>query len=90
MSLKIGFIGSSAPSSSHHDSFRAFIPKDIAFTFTQESGDKTSLYDARGKVGALIAQAKELIRENGWDGIISPRLAPKSEDRLAELVYLSF
>lgn len=70
MPLKIGFIGSSAASSPHHDSFRAFIPKDISFNFVQETGVKTSLYDARGKVDALIAQAKELIRENGWDGII--------------------
>ena len=70
MSLKIGFIGSSAASSPHHESFRAFIPKDISFNFVQETGVKTSLYDARGKVDALIAQAKELIRENGWDGII--------------------
>jgi len=68
--LKIGFIGSSPASSPHHDSFRAFIPKEISFNFVQETGVKTSLYDARGKVDALIAQAKELIRENGWDGII--------------------
>ncbi len=70
MPLKIGFIGSSPAASPHHDSFRAFIPKEISFNFVQETGVKTSLYDARGKVDALIAQAKELIRENGWDGII--------------------
>ncbi|HEX7229301.1 MAG TPA: hypothetical protein VF452_02820 [Candidatus Binatia bacterium] len=70
MPLEIGFIGSSAASSPHHDSFRAFIPKDISFHFVQEIGVRTSLYDARGKVDALIAQAKELIRDNGWDGII--------------------
>ena len=70
MALKIGFIGSSAASSPHHDSFRALIPKDISFSFVQETGVKTSLYDARGKVDALIAQAEELIRANGWDGII--------------------
>ncbi|HXT54936.1 MAG TPA: hypothetical protein VN826_10585, partial [Candidatus Eisenbacteria bacterium] len=70
MPIKIGFLGSSAPSSPHHDSFRAFIPKDIVFTFAQETGDKTSLYDARGKIAPLIAQAKELIRENAWDGLI--------------------
>src|ERR1044071_3169066 len=70
MPIKIGFLGSSAPSSPHHDSLRAFIPKEIVFTFAQETGDKTSLYDARGKIAPLIAQAKELIRENGWDGII--------------------
>lgn len=70
MPIKVGFLGSSAPSSPHHDSFRAFIPKEISFDFVQESGAKASLYDARGKVAALIVQAKELIRENGWDGII--------------------
>jgi maleate cis-trans isomerase len=68
--LKIGFIGSSAPSSPHHDSFRAFIPKDIDFTFAQESGAKTSLYDARGKVDALIDQVRTLVAEHGWDGVI--------------------
>src|SRR5687767_1476721 len=67
---KIGFIGSSAPSSSHHDSFRAFIPKDIDFTFVQEAGAKTSLYDARGKVDALISQVQGLIGQHHWDGVI--------------------
>jgi maleate cis-trans isomerase len=67
---KIGFIGSSAPSSPHHDSFRAFIPKDLDFIFVQEAGEKTSLYDARGKVEPLIGQVKELIAEGGWDGVI--------------------
>jgi hypothetical protein len=33
--VKIGFIGSSAPSSPHHESLKAFIPKDIDFTFIQ-------------------------------------------------------
>jgi maleate cis-trans isomerase len=68
--VKIGFIGSSAPSSPHHDSFRAFIPRDIEFTFIQEAGEKNSLYDARGKTDALIGQVRELIAERGWDGVI--------------------
>src|SRR5947207_13865829 len=70
MPIKIGFIGSSAPSSPHHDSFRRFIPKDLEFTFVQEAGAKTSLYDARGKVDALIGQVQELIAEHSWDGVI--------------------
>ena len=68
--IRIGFIGSSSPSSPHHDSFRAFIPKDLDFTFVQESGEKTSLYDARGKLDALLSQVRELIQERGWDGVI--------------------
>jgi maleate cis-trans isomerase len=68
--IRIGFIGSSAPSSPHHDSFRAFIPKDLDFTFVQEGGETTSLYDAHGKVDALIGQVRELIAEGGWDGVI--------------------
>jgi maleate cis-trans isomerase len=68
--VKIGFLGSSAPSSPHHDSFRAFIPKDIDFAFVQEAGEKTSLYDARGKVQALITQTSALIEERGWQGVI--------------------
>ena len=67
---KIGFIGSSAPSSPHHDSFRAFIPKDLDFAFVQEAGAKTSLYDARGKVDPLIGQVRHLIVEENWDGVI--------------------
>jgi Arylmalonate decarboxylase len=67
---KIGFIGSSAPASPHHDSFRAFIPKDIEFTFVQEAGEKSSLYDARGKVEPLIGQVQRLITERRWDGVI--------------------
>jgi hypothetical protein len=67
---KIGFIGSSSPASPHHESFKAFIPKDIDFTFVQEAGEKASLYDARGKVDALIGQVRELVAEHGWHGVI--------------------
>jgi hypothetical protein len=45
--VKIGFIGSSAPSSPHHESLKAFIPKDIDFTFVQEEGGGGCLYDPR-------------------------------------------
>lgn len=68
--MKIGFLGSSAPSSPHHASFKAFIPKDIDFAFMQESGAKTSLYDAKGKVEALIEQSRALINQYGWNGLI--------------------
>src|SRR5258706_12338749 len=68
--VKIGFLGSSAPSSPHHASFKAFIPNDIDFTFTQESGTKTSLYDAKGKVDALVEQSRSLINQHGWNGLI--------------------
>jgi maleate cis-trans isomerase len=67
---KIGFIGSSAPASPHHESFKAFIPKDIDFTIVQESGQKTSLYDARGKVDALIGEVQQLVAEQGWQAVI--------------------
>ena len=68
--MKIGFLGSSAPSSPHHASFKKFIPADIEFTFLQESGTHTSLYDAKGKVGALISEAAELAEQRGWQGVI--------------------
>lgn len=67
---KIGFIGSSSPSSPHHKSFKALIPNEIEFTFVQEAGEKSSLYDARGKVDALMGQVCELIDTRGWDGVI--------------------
>ncbi len=70
MSTKIGFIGSSAPSSPHHDSFRLLIPKDLEFTFVQEAGAKRSLYEARGKVDNLIGQVRQLIAEQHWHGVI--------------------
>ncbi len=70
MPTKVGFIGSSAPSSPHHDSFRRFIPNDLEISFIQEAGAKTSLYDARGKVDALVAQVRQLILEQHWDGVI--------------------
>ena len=68
--LKIGFLGSSPASSPHHDSFKKFIPDDIDFTFVQEAGIKGSLYDARGKVSALIDQSKQLIAARSWQGLI--------------------
>jgi len=68
--IKIGFLGSSAASSPHHTSFKKFIPADIDFTFRQESGVNSSLYDAKGKVDALIGQSQQLIAERGWNGLI--------------------
>ncbi|MGH7798723.1 MAG: hypothetical protein ACREQ2_27980 [Candidatus Binatia bacterium] len=70
ISTRIGFVGSSAPSSPHHASFRAFIPKDVELTFVQEAGVKTSLYDVQGKVDSLIDQTRELIVKRGWNGVI--------------------
>jgi len=70
MAAKIGFIGSSAPQSPHHESFKRFIPREIDFEFVQEKGAKTSLYDAQGKVDALIAQADAWIEQRRWDGLI--------------------
>ena len=67
---KIGFIGSSAPSSPHHDSFRAFIPKEIDFTFVQEAGGDTSRDDDPGKLDALVKQTTKLVAQNGWNGVI--------------------
>ena len=68
--IKIGFLGSSAASSPHHASFKKFIPDDVDFSFMQESGTNSSLYDAKGKVDALIGQSKQLIAERGWNGLI--------------------
>jgi len=67
---KIGFIGASLPSSPHHDSFRAFIPKNIDFSFVQETGADGSLWSAKGKLDALIQQSRELIEQYAWDGLI--------------------
>jgi maleate cis-trans isomerase len=67
---KIGFIGSSAPASPHHESFKAFIPKDIDFTIVQEAGPRASLYDAEGKVDSLIKQVKDLVSQHRWEGVI--------------------
>ena len=66
----VGFIGSSAPSSPHHDSFRAFIPADIDFTFVQDAGAGGSLWDARNKLDPLIEQSRELIDRHKWDGLV--------------------
>lgn len=68
--IKIGFLGSSAPSSPHHAIFKKFIPDDVDFTFLQESGAISSLYGAKGKVDALIGQSTQLIAEHGWNGLI--------------------
>jgi maleate cis-trans isomerase len=92
---KIGFIGSSAPSSPHHESFKAFIPKDIDFTFVQEEGVSGSLYDARGKVDSLVHQTVELAEQHGWDGVIISG-APKEvlntglSDRLSSALKIPF
>lgn len=67
---KIGFIGSSAPSSPHHESFKAFIPNEIDLTFVQEEGAGGSLYDARGKIDSLLDQTARLVQQHGWDGVI--------------------
>jgi hypothetical protein len=68
--VKIGFLGSTAPSSPHLDSFRPCVPKDVEFTFVQEADAGESLWDVRGKTEALIRQANELIERHGWDGLV--------------------
>ena len=68
--VRIGFIGSSPPASPHHESFKALIPGDIEMTFVQEANPSASLWDARGKVDALIDQAARLIADKSWDGVI--------------------
>ena len=93
--IKIGFIGSSVPSSPHHESFKAFIPKDIDFTFIQEEGASGSLYDARGMVDSLVRQTVELAEQHGWDGVIISG-APKEvlntglSDRLSSALKIPF
>ena len=67
---KIGFISSSAPSSAHHKSFQAFVPKDVDFTAVQDKTVGDSLYDARGKLDALIGQTVELVEKYAWNGVI--------------------
>jgi len=92
-SAKIGFIGSSVPSSPHHDSFKAFIPKDIDFTFVQEEDAGAFLYDTRGKLDSLLRQAAELVEKHAWDGVIisgGPRevLNPGLRDRLSSALKI--
>jgi maleate cis-trans isomerase len=66
----IGFIGSSPPQSPHHESFKALIPAGVEITFVQEAQPGVSLWDARGKIDALLAQAGGLIADKQWDGVI--------------------
>jgi maleate cis-trans isomerase len=90
---RVGFIGSSAPSSPHHESFKAFIPRDINFTFVQEEGAGASLYEARGKLDLLVRQTVEMAESLGWDGVIisgAPKevLNPGMWDRLSAAVKI--
>src|SRR5688572_28931734 len=70
MNTKIGFIGSTTPARLPHDSVKAFMPDENDFTYVQEAGEKAALYDARGKVDALIGHVRELVAEHGWHGVI--------------------
>jgi maleate cis-trans isomerase len=90
---RVGFIGSSAPSSPHHETFRAFIPKDIDFTFVQEEGAGASLYEARGKLDQLVRQTVEMTEKLGWHGVIisgAPKevLNPGMWERLSAAVRI--
>ena len=90
---RVGFIGSSAPSSPHHESFKAFIPRDIDFTFLQEEGAGASLYEARGKLDSLVRQTVEMAERLGWHGVIisgAPKevLNPGMWDRLSAAVRI--
>ena len=62
--VKIGFLGSTAPSSPHLDSFRPCVPQDVEFTFVQER-TRTFPWDVQGKTEGLIRQANELIERHG-------------------------
>ena len=68
--IKIGFLGSSPTSSPHLASFRPCVPKDVEFTFEQETDAGESLWDMQGKTDGLIRQANELIARHGWDGLV--------------------
>lgn len=68
--VKIGFLGSTAPSSPHLDSFRPCVPQNVEFTFVQEADAGDSLWDVKGKTEGLIRQANELIERHGWDGLV--------------------
>jgi maleate isomerase len=90
---RIGFIGSSAPSSPHHTSFKALLPDTIEMTFVQEADPGVSLWDARGKTDALIYQAAGLIADQRWDGLIvsgGPRevLNPGFYERLCKALKI--
>ena len=90
---KIGFVGSSPPSSLHHESFKALIPNDIDIAFIQEEGGGGSLYDARGKVDSLIRQTMDLVEKHGWHGVIisgGPRevLNPGLRDRISSALKI--
>ena len=67
---KVGFISPSAAGSPHHESFKAFIPKDIDFAFVQENGAGIFSDDDQSRLDALVSQARELAEQNQWDGII--------------------
>ena len=86
---KIGFIGSSAPSSPHHESFKAFIPEEIDFTFVQEETAGGSLYDARGKVDSLIGQTVALVDQHRWDGVIISGRSGSAQSRIVASSFLS-
>lgn len=64
---KIGFIGASAASSPHHDSFKALILSDIDFNFVQEAGagrilSKLGLRYKIPRYGKLLATWPALAR----------------------------
>ncbi len=54
----------------HYTSFRPCVPKDVEFTFEQETDAGESLWDMQGKTDGLIRQANELIARHGWDGLV--------------------
>jgi len=67
---KIGFISPRSATSPHYSTFKAFIPEDIQFDFEGLELAGSSLYELKGKKGAILKRTLDLTRKHQWQGVI--------------------
>ena len=73
---RLGLVSSGSASRSHHDSFKAFIPKEIQVDFKSLELHGDSLYEQEGKKDTIITKIVDLVNENSWNGVMASG-APK-------------
>lgn len=82
-------MGSSAPSSPHHDSVRSLIPKDLDFHFVREGGEKAVIH----ALFLLIQRREEAVKLSAGEPMRLMNISNRSElrrqiDAIAEVLQL--
>jgi len=66
---RIGFVSPSSGASPHIESFKALVPQEVRMDIDGLGFVRNSFNDFKGKTGAVIERARELVKVKGWQGV---------------------